>query len=454
MFKFPYTNLHELNLDWILSIVKEATDIFKHGEADIQHAVETSEQALETAEQAAQGVIADGAVTLPKLNDSVLGLFTFIVSGRVNDTPIPKDSFVILRKSTIPSVQDGIYLAVSDIPANTILTDQDLKQPSELATGSNNVLLKLCEAFESGLLNIVDGDTATASVPAGSLVFIKNNEHGLSTGFYTNSSGNTFPTSGGTADSSTFTRVSDVLNTLNGFINTLSTITGDGVLTGFTATDLTGAANELKNTLNSLGSDDIANDSTDVSGATVTAAVDNLNTSFQSDIAIILQDPAQKTIDPQQYVVYNNLLYKAKKSIPFGTAATTYTDGTYLEQCGDGGLNDLELKLNNAFMYPSTTPSDTGIIANETSTMKRVRIYNNNISLPNGTWTKIGEIPSTAWTLNIYSMFRINSDSNKAFFNGVYFNTRWDINTGYIYVMQEYSSSAIACNVNVFVDYF
>ena len=245
MFEFPYTNLHELNLDWILSIVKEATDIFKHGEADIQHAVETSEQALETAEQAAQGVVADGSITVPKLNDDVLKMFAYVVSGRVNELPIPKDSFVIVRLSTIPSVSDGLYQAVADIPANTMLTDLDLKQPTELGHGTNNVLLQICNAIESGLLTIVDGDTASSGVPAGGLAFIKNNEHGLATGFYTNTSGSTFPTSGGTADSSTFTRVFDVLNTL-------STITGDGVLSGFTATDLTGATNELKNSLNTV----------------------------------------------------------------------------------------------------------------------------------------------------------------------------------------------------------
>ena len=226
MFKFPYTNLHELNLDWILSVVKDAVEIFKNGEADIQHAVETSEQALETAEEAAQGVVADGAVTIPKLNDDVLKMFAFVVSGRVNDLPIPKDSFVVVRLSTIPSVSDGLYQAVADIPANTMLTDLDLKQPADLGNGATNVLQQLCNAIESGLLNIVDGDTASSGVPAGGLAFIKNNEHGLATGFYTNSSGSTFPTSGGTADSSAFTRVFDVLNSLRTALNSLSSDVG------------------------------------------------------------------------------------------------------------------------------------------------------------------------------------------------------------------------------------
>ena len=32
MFNFPWSNFHELNLDWILSVVKEAQEIFVKGE--------------------------------------------------------------------------------------------------------------------------------------------------------------------------------------------------------------------------------------------------------------------------------------------------------------------------------------------------------------------------------------------------------------------------------------
>ena len=72
MFKFPFTNFHELNLDWILSVVKEAKAVFDNGASDIAHAVETSEQALTVAQQAASGVIGDGAVTTPKLADGAV----------------------------------------------------------------------------------------------------------------------------------------------------------------------------------------------------------------------------------------------------------------------------------------------------------------------------------------------------------------------------------------------
>lgn len=72
MFKFPFTNFHELNLDWILSVVKTAQGIFESGQTDINHAVSTAEQALAVAEQAASATIADGAVTTPKIADEAV----------------------------------------------------------------------------------------------------------------------------------------------------------------------------------------------------------------------------------------------------------------------------------------------------------------------------------------------------------------------------------------------
>ena len=224
MFGFPWSNFHELNLDWILNVVKDAKEIFVKGESDIQNALETANQALETAEQAASAVVADGSITIPKMNDSVLKMFAFVVSGSVNDQFIPKDSFVIVRKSTISGISDGIYQAAGDIPASSILTSGNLKHPADFDKGSNNVLQLICDAIESGLLTIVNGDNATAAIPSGGIAFIKNNEHGLTPGFYTNISGTTYPTSGGTANSSTFTRVYNVLNRIQKSINAFKII--------------------------------------------------------------------------------------------------------------------------------------------------------------------------------------------------------------------------------------
>lgn len=252
-FMFPWSNFHELNLDWILSVVKEAKDIFVTAEGDIQHAVETADQALETAEQAAAGVIADGAVTIPKVNDEVFNLMAYIVSGSVNAVAIPAGALVILRKSTVYGASDGIYVAAEDIPASSIITAADLTQPLPLpdAGGLNYVLSKISDtdtalnAIERGLVIVVDGNNATSAVPVGALAYLKNNENGLQEGIYANISNAPYPTTGGTADANIFSAVPNVLNSIK-------EITGDGVLSGFTATDLTGAANELKTTVNQL----------------------------------------------------------------------------------------------------------------------------------------------------------------------------------------------------------
>ena len=96
MFRFPYTNLHELNLDWILQQVKKFAELIPPMEdatTNVQEALDKAEEALndaeqamedagdaltiaqdakDIAEQAAQGIIADGAVTTPKLDDEAV----------------------------------------------------------------------------------------------------------------------------------------------------------------------------------------------------------------------------------------------------------------------------------------------------------------------------------------------------------------------------------------------
>lgn len=70
--------------------------------------------------------------------------------------------------------------------------------------------------LQDGLAIIVNGDTCSTAVPVGGFAYIKNNTHGLSEGLYKNTSASAFPTSGGTASSSVFTKVSGGgLNALN-----------------------------------------------------------------------------------------------------------------------------------------------------------------------------------------------------------------------------------------------
>ena len=69
---------------------------------------------------------------------------------------------------------------------------------------------------DAGLAIIVSGDSCTQAVPAGGYAYIKNNTHGLAEGLYKNKSSSSFPTSGGTANSTVFEAVSDgIANALN-----------------------------------------------------------------------------------------------------------------------------------------------------------------------------------------------------------------------------------------------
>lgn len=96
MFKFPFSTLHELNLDWILAKVKKFSELIPPMESaveeieglkdDVEQAVNDAssavsesgdakriaEEAKDIAQQAAQGVIADGAVVTSKLADEAV----------------------------------------------------------------------------------------------------------------------------------------------------------------------------------------------------------------------------------------------------------------------------------------------------------------------------------------------------------------------------------------------
>lgn len=71
-FKFPFSTLHELNLDWILEKVKYLTENNEEFNTKADYAVETADDAKAIAEQAAQASIADGAVTTTKIADSAV----------------------------------------------------------------------------------------------------------------------------------------------------------------------------------------------------------------------------------------------------------------------------------------------------------------------------------------------------------------------------------------------
>lgn len=140
MFKFPYTNLHELNLDWILEKVKHFAELIPPMETavdDVQaltddvaqavedanqaledagQALETAEEAKEIAEQAAQGTIADGAVTTAKIDDGAVTTAK-IADGAVTSAKLATGA---AKDNIATNTLSGLKLLDSSIPTDKL----------------------------------------------------------------------------------------------------------------------------------------------------------------------------------------------------------------------------------------------------------------------------------------------------------------------------------------------
>ena len=101
---------------------------------------------------------------------------------------------------------------IADINGNMDIIDGQMKTNADDVSSNSDAIAK----NEAGLAIIVTGDSCTQAVPAGGYAYIKNNTHGLAEGLYKNKSSISFPTSGGTANSTVFEAVSDgIANALN-----------------------------------------------------------------------------------------------------------------------------------------------------------------------------------------------------------------------------------------------
>lgn len=135
-------------------------------------------------------------------------------------------------------------------------------------------------------------------------------------------------------------------NELKTDIGDLEDITGDGSLSGFTATDLTGAANELKDTLNQL---DGRVDSTQSTEAYVLGAVTAGVSISGSGV----------------YVIYNDDLYTTTQSIA-STDSAPYT-GKITPVSGGGGFNSLKTQIT-ALANRLYVSDETYLMANGSKT--------------------------------------------------------------------------------------
>ena len=97
-FFFPFSTLHELNLDWILDKVKTLTENNQEFNDKADYAVQTADEAKAIAEGA---VLPDGGVTTPKIADYAVTQVKLAVSavgnyqlqdGAVNENKLASDA--------------------------------------------------------------------------------------------------------------------------------------------------------------------------------------------------------------------------------------------------------------------------------------------------------------------------------------------------------------------------
>lgn len=146
-FKFPFSTLHELNLDWILDIVKtlkESNDEFNE-KAD--YAVETADEAKTIAQQAAQAQIPDGSITQSKIANGAVG------TDQIENNSITGNKLVVGTVTTGYIADNAINTSkLADSAVNTIniannavTNDKILKEyitPSSVPTGISMVIYK------------------------------------------------------------------------------------------------------------------------------------------------------------------------------------------------------------------------------------------------------------------------------------------------------------------------
>lgn len=124
MFLFPFTSLHEINLDWILDKVKTLVANNEEFNTKADYAVETADEAKEIAEQAAQATIADGAVTTAKIADGAVTTVklanTSVTSTKIQSNAV-QNTHIADGAVTSAKIADGT-IATADIANGAVTT--------------------------------------------------------------------------------------------------------------------------------------------------------------------------------------------------------------------------------------------------------------------------------------------------------------------------------------------
>ena len=213
MFRFPYTNLHELNLDWILQQVKKFAELIPPMEdatTNVQEALDKAEEALndaeqamedagdaltiaqdakDIAEQAAQGTIADGAVTTTKLDDGAVTTVK-IADGAVTTAKIDDEAV-----TTAKLADEAVTTAkIDDEAVTTAKIDDGAVTTAKLADEAVSTAKIDDEAVTTAKID--DGAVTNAKIEDGAITAVK-----LGFGFpvmFTLTSNNSLNYSGGT----------------------------------------------------------------------------------------------------------------------------------------------------------------------------------------------------------------------------------------------------------------
>lgn len=164
MFRFPFTNFHELNLDWILSVVKEAKEVFDNGREDIDYAVETADEAKELAEQAVESVVPDNSITTQKIRDYA------VTSDKIATYAVTTDKIQEGGITSSKILAGAVTTAKIGGAANLWRTFFSVPNCTFISSGSMH------DVNESGLYYMGNSVTDKPDTYGGLLVFMKANE--------------------------------------------------------------------------------------------------------------------------------------------------------------------------------------------------------------------------------------------------------------------------------------
>lgn len=183
----------------------------------------------------------EAGIYFEAVNDTVAAYLTYKADGEseqtvrlltLNDIPSSSGVVSVNGKTGVVTLYGNEIYVSSEVgqtleEALTDLEEANDTQDTNITNLQTNLAAETTRAqtaetnIEKGIAIIVNGDTAAAAVPAGNYAYIKNNTHGLTEGLYTAVS--TFPATGGTADSTTFTPVNNGgLNSLKSNIDSVS----------------------------------------------------------------------------------------------------------------------------------------------------------------------------------------------------------------------------------------